>query len=780
MPISSSLDLNVLTAALRASVNGIVITDVEGLIVWVNPAFTTMTGYGLDEVWGKEPRLLKSGCHGPEFYTEMWRTIKSGKPWKGEVTNRRKDGTLYVEEMTITPVSTNDQEVTHFIAIKQDVSEHRRAEDLLRQSEEQLKAAQRLAGLGYIQTDLRSEEVRWSQEAFRIFGVDATARPWSFDKFRNRIRPMDREALEGWRSSGNDRSEGQFRAELDDGSIRVVQYRAEILRGTSGEAEGSALTVIDVTDQAVAEDRLRLLFEHSHDAHILFTIHGIVDCNPGALPMLGALSKHELLGKKMTDLSPEFQPSGKSSMEAARHMVTVARENGFNRFDWVLRRLDGRELPVEITATPDHVTGERAMLLVIHDVAERSRHQADLEKAKEAAEAGTRAKSEFLAMMSHEIRTPLNGIIGMTRLLLDTPLNPEQSDFVETIRSCGDGLLGVVTNILDFSRIEAGRLELESIEFNLRNLMDDSMRFIEDAAICKGLALSLMVDEGVPERVTGDPFRIRQVLLNLLSNAVKFTGQGKIVTRVVLETSEGAAVLRFSVTDSGIGISANSRDKLFKCFSQADSSTTRKYGGSGLGLAISKRLADAMQGTIGCESPASGGSTFWFTIPIQPLAHAVLALDRARRAQETATGAAPEVSKTLKARRILVAEDNIVNQRVTAMILRRQGYSVDVANNGVEAVEAQRNQRYDVILMDCQMPEMDGVDATRAIRHLEGGDRRTPIIALTASVGEDEHERCIKSGMDGYLSKPVSRDSLVNMLDRWLDPVGLPDVLGVS
>ncbi len=635
------------------------------------------------------------------------------------------------------------------------------------------------------------------------------------------------------------------------------------------------------------------------DAYVATDERGtVVDWNRAAQTVLG-WARDEVVGRSAVDLL--VPPDRRTSY---RDRVRELWQGRAFRVDEpteaVVLRRDGSELPVEVTAWTVQVGRMRQLNLLIRDMTERKQVEQALREARERALDASRLKSEFLATMSHEIRTPMNGVIGLSGLLLETDLSQSQRRYVEGIRTAGDALLSVINDVLDFSKVEAGKLTLVEVDFDLREMVEDVVEVVAEPARAKGLELLGYVRPGVPVALRGDSGRLRQVLLNLASNAVKFTEHGEVVVRAELadDHSHAGVVIRFEVRDTGIGIAPDQRDRMFDAFSQADASTTRRFGGTGLGLAICRRLVELMKGRIGVISELGEGSTFWTEIPLHRqesvgtptasrhhdlvglrvlivdnnatnrliLADQMRAWRMSPNAVDSGTAALTELREAARAGRgydlavldmympgmdgialahrinadpnipavylilltsgpssdvpgsqaagisacltkpvhqselfdslarvlghgrkreqptvneaavpsersrgrVLLAEDNDINQQVALAMLQQLRYNVDTAADGEAAIELAREHQYDAILMDCQMPVMDGYTATAELRRLEGEQRHTPVIALTASARAQDRERCLAAGMDDYLAKPIRHEQMSAIMKRWV------------
>ena len=579
----------------------------------------------------------------------------------------------------------------------------------------------------------------------------------------------------------------------DDREI-PVECAVTPICGRNGPVTGAVVVIRDVSERLQSEQALvsseqkyRSLFENAIEGVFQSAPDGrLIAYNPEMARMVERESVGDLKGRSGVNLRDLYADPAQRDEMIARLM----RDGSITQFEGEYRRRDGTNgwFSANLRAVKDAAGALQSIDGTIMDITARKRTEEallqaksraeeqarrlgiqafELRKAREEALKASRLKSEFVANMSHEIRTPMNGVLGMTGLLLDTDLDEEQREYAGIIRTSGEALLSVVNDILDFSKIEAGKLELEEIEFHLRATLEESLDLVSAGARDKGLELCLDIADDVPPALCGDPGRLRQVLTNLLGNAVKFTERGEVRVRVTSEKRDAEAVtLRITVRDTGIGISEEERTRLFKPFSQADGSTTRRHGGTGLGLVIAKQIVGMMGGEIGVRSEKGKGSEFHFTFRAG-IGHASADVpSQAAFTGEKIPGrGAPERQRVLK--RVLVAEDNPVNQRVAVKMLEKIGCRADVVADGREALDAVRRVPYDIVFMDCQMPEMDGFEATGLIRKLEGRPARTLVVAMTANALRGDRERCIASGMNDYLPKPVTQESLESVIRKW-------------
>jgi len=691
------------------------------------------------------------------------------------------------------------------------------------------------------------------------------------------LAPDDVPPSEAWR----DLLERVSRSYADVDQERYTLERAMQISGSEMQALHEELRA-SFDAQEKDAGKLRAVIQAIGDGLcVMDDVGRVVFVNPVGAAMLGK-PEGEVVGQRILDLLQFERDEGAGSRtdRLYERLRTVGAVRGD---DARLCRGPDQELAVSFVLNPMHdrerVTGA---VLVFRDRTSEVRAREQLVAAQGRAEAASRAKSNFLATMSHEIRTPMNAVLGMMHQLLESRLDPLQRELAETAVTSGNTLLTLIGDILDYSKIEAGKLDLESIEFDLDQAIDDVVDLFADSAAAKGLVFDCVIDPAVPGRVRGDPGRLRQVLTNYLSNAVKFTQSGSVTVHVCVDPT-AAGALRIAVTDTGPGIAPEKQRLLFRAFSQADASTTREFGGTGLGLAISRSLVEAMGGKVGVESEPGRGSTFWCTVPdtslpdgATPMAglHVVLLtngsaadatlcsrlerfgarvvvvseptvvvdrlnglppgqrlvvtgaeaacqtlLDRlaadpalgdvrtivtgrsrrtarpavlchprtacfarlpihgarfveqlarsAQRDPDAARAAEVAVVPPPQTLRVLLVEDNLINQTVARRMLEHLGHRVHIAANGIEALAAINASSFDVVLMDCQMPQMDGYEATRRIRASEAGDRRIPIIALTANAMKGDREACLASGMDDFLTKPVRPADLATAIGRW-------------
>ena len=524
-----------------------------------------------------------------------------------------------------------------------------------------------------------------------------------------------------------------------------------------------AVTVMRRTARlAAASERERTkfltLFETNTDGIVILDRNGFTDCNQATLDMFHMDRVEDFLKRRPEDLGVENQPCGTPPYLLAERHIREAVEQGHAFFRWTARRPDGSTFPAEIALHAMTMDGEPVIQAIMRDVSTQKEAEAALEAARDTAVAAAEMKSQFVANVSHEIRTPMNGIIGMTQLLLGSALNARQKEYAQTIAQSAEALLGVINDLLDFSKIEAGRMTLENIDFDLDALLKDAIELYVPRADAKHLPLRLERGEGLPVWARGDPLRIRQILLNLLDNAIKFTQEGEV--RLIAEPVPGKpGQVRFTVRDTGIGMNETAQSRIFKAFSQADGSVSRKYGGTGLGLTICRQLAELMGGQLTLKSAPGRGSSFHLALPLPA-------------SQRPKPEALEDHAKTTRfpGVTVLVAEDNQVNQKLIQFMLDNLGVTVKTANDGKLAYDMLAATPVDLVLMDCQMPEWDGLTASRAIRAREAEEGRghLPIVALTANAMVGYDAVCRDAGMDDYLTKPIREEELAAALARQL------------
>ncbi|MBI3902623.1 MAG: PAS domain S-box protein [Nitrosomonadales bacterium] len=809
--------LRKLSQAVEQSPSSIVITDLEANIEYANAAFFKATGYRPAEALGQNPKILHSGKTPRETYDDMWEHLTRGEVWKGEFINKRKDGSEYTEAVLISPVRQADGKVTHYLAIKEDVTEFKRVQEAIYRLNEELenKVGLRTAELAQTNADLARRE----------------------EEIRSVVNTM-----------------------LD--------------------------CVITIDDKGI-----------------------IRSANPAVEKIFG-YTQDEVIGKNVSMLMPEPDHSSHDSYLEHRLSTGQPRVVGVDRSVTGLHK-NGEHIALELSVSEYFVQEKHYFTGILRDIRERMHIMADLEQARHNAEQASRAKSDFLAAMSHEIRTPMNGVIGMIDVLQQSSLTSQQMEMTSIIHDSAFALLAVIDDILDFSKIEAGKLQIENTTLNIAAVLEGVCETLDHMAAKKEVELTMYADPDIPEKVMGDPGRLRQILINLVNNAIKFSsGQGRpacVSVRAMPDRSiaaTDAATLEFQVSDNGIGIDPATQSRLFTPFTQADVSTTRTFGGTGLGLAISRHLVNVMGGEISVQSKVGEGSTFRVRLPFalpdarsnadknpspvsglsclvvgdsnnladdmaaylahggakvaraqdnekarqwlqnQPPGLCVVVVDTAsiaslpdelratayngkdvclvaigrgqrRRcrvrangfvdldanvmhrsafleAVSTASGRISESSRFAllqgvnmassqlshdEARRrgqlILIAEDNEINQKVILKQLALLGQTAEISSNGREALERWQSGDYSILLTDLHMPEMDGYELTSAIRAAEGGKSRIPIIAFTANALKDEAAHCRSIGMDDYLSKPVQLNNLRDMLKKWL-PAGRP------
>jgi PAS domain S-box-containing protein len=759
-------DMILLSRVWEAAPFAIVVTDLDGTTNRVNPAYERTSGYSAAEVIGKPSHIPGFGGE-PDDNLEIRRTVASGRTWTGRLQNRRKDGSQYWESVTVVPQFDAEGQVCGAIAIEDDLTAETAA---LRKSEARFRRYFELPLHGRCITSLEKGWLEVNDRLCEILGYtreEILKKTWA-----EMTHPDDLAADVAEFNRVISGEIEQYRLEKrfvrKDGAIIWTEISVGCLRRDDGTVDHILCVLDDITGRKSveaalqeSEERFRLMLEHIPSISVQgYDMDGITNYWNDASEMLYGYSREEAIGKSLLDLiiPPELREDVRKAVASMSETLcaipaselTLMRKDGsrvtvFSSHSIVRRH--GR--PPEFFCIDIDLTSRKIAEAAMREATDRAK---DLALRAEQAD---RAKSEFLAVMSHELRTPLNGVIGFADLLADTDLNDDQRECARTITSSANHLLDLVNDILDFSSLEKNALVIEPKLFTVASLVDDCCVPVRKAATDKGLAFRCEVAPGTPGLLNGDARRIRQILLNIVGNAIKFTSSGSVDVRIAPVAAGTRRFVDFSVTDTGPGISPATLDRLFRPFTQGDSTLNRPFEGTGLGLAISKRLAEAMGGALNAVSTPGKGSTFTFRLPV--------ASTEPEPATEpaSATPEAPDADLP-----VLVVEDDPTNSFLAGKMLAAIGRRVEFAFNGKKAVEAFAPGKFSAILMDMRMPVMDGLEATRKIREAEAlaGDARVRIIALTANVMPGDRERCMDAGMDDFLSKPFRKDELAAKL----------------
>jgi PAS domain S-box-containing protein len=707
---------------------------------------------------------------------EFEQAVSGGSQFQVEYRVLRPDGTILWTSATGRVLLDESGAARRVIGTVADIHRRKLVEEDLRRTANSLAIAQKAGGIATFDVDLVTGHAVQSDNMREILGMGAGEPLPNRALWLELMHPDDRkQADQALRVSGTEgvSYQREFRIIRADGSVRWLSERGVATHTPTGQAVSITGAIIDITERKSSEAAMLEL-----ESRLERAVHGTSDAlwewETDTGEMWIAPRFRDLTGYAERDPLPSTEAEFESHLhpEDRQRVSESARlhlkDGSPHDVEARLRRKSGEYEWVRVRGVAE-AAGEsprRRMSGSIQLITEKKRTELALIEATNAAASANRAKSEFLANMSHEIRTPMNGVIGMTQLLADTRLSAAQREYVEVIRTSGETLLALINDILDVSKIEAGHMDLEAIDIDLRSIVAETVSTLGVQAAAKGLALRASVGPDVPSAVRGDPVRLRQVLFNLIGNSMKFTQEGTIALEVELESADDVrALVRFSVRDTGIGIPTDRLDRLFKSFSQVDSSTTRHYGGSGLGLSIVKQLAELMGGTVGVESEVGRGSVFWLTALFELASESHQIRNRPAKTEAPRAAAA---ARPFAGAHVLVVEDNEVNQKVAQRYLEKLGVTCDLARNGREAIEVWHKGNYDLILMDCQMPVMDGLQATREIRGQERHGKRIPIIALTANALASDRDNCLAAGMDEHLGKPLELAKLEACLAQFL------------
>mgnify|MGYP000302323606 CR=1 FL=1 len=732
------------------------ITDTDGRITYVNDKFCDISGYERAFLIGKNHNLIKSEYHPKAHFENLWQTITAGKVWHGEMCNTAKDGTNYWVDLTIVPFLNQDYRPFQYIAIRTEVTEQKSLAEKIESSERNYRMAVNSLNEVIFRTDengvLTFLNPAWTE--ITGFSIEESLGQCYLTFVFEKDAADARQSFELLIKSNAPYTKHQRRFRTITGGYRWLDVYAQVEKDEYGKVVGLTGRLDDVTEQRNATELLKdnfsfvdALFESIPLPVYLKDYQGKYERLNNAFCKLFSINAIDYVGKTVHDI---LNAKDAHIEKALDNKLLI--EGGTQIYEALLERRNNNEIDVLYSKAalykPDG--SMRGIVGTIVDISDQKSAERTLLTAKQAAESANRSKTDFLANMSHEIRTPMNSIIGMTELVLDSPLDTHQREYLSIVNTSADALLDIINDILDFSKIEAEKMLIESISFDLRQLLLDNLRSLSFRAQEKNLELVLDIDPEIPDRILGDPGRIRQVLLNLIGNAIKFTAHGEIIVRTkVIALDSKNLKINIDVIDTGVGIPVEMQDKVFEAFTQEDSSTTRKFGGTGLGLSITKNLINLMGGEISLVSEVNKGSTFSI----------LLNLSVDDNAQEKIISAKP---LALTAKKILLVDDNITNLTILKKIFEQLGAHVILKNSGKETIEffKQDTNGIDCIILDCVMPELDGFQTAAALFGIENA-KHVPIIMLSSSSRSNDFESYKTStNIRDYILKPANPDEI--------------------